>query len=100
MIIVRFKGKCKPEKAEQLRAAFEAVVAEGRTIQGCLHFDIARDVTDANAFIATEVFEDKEALARQETLPQAKKVIDLLPEVLAAEPEATIYHIASSEPWG
>ena len=42
----------------------------------------------------------KEARARQETLPQAKKVIDLLPEVLAAEPEATIYHISSSEPWG
>ena len=100
MIIVRFKAKCKPEKAEQLRAAFEAVVAEGRTVQGCLHFDIARDVTDANAFIATEVFVDKEALARQETLPQAKKVIDLLPEVLAAEPEATIYHISASEPWG
>jgi quinol monooxygenase YgiN len=99
MIIVRFKAKCKPEKAEQLRAAFGAVVAESRTVQGCLNFAIARDVTDSNSFIATEVFVDKEALARQETLPQAKKVIDLLPEVLAAEPEATIYHISSSEPW-
>ena len=99
MSIVRFKAKCQPEKAEQLRAAFEAVVAESRTVQGCLNFDIARDVTDANAFIATEVFVDKEARARQETLPQAKKVIDLLPEVLAAEPEATIYHISASEPW-
>jgi quinol monooxygenase YgiN len=100
MIVVRFKAKCKPEKAEQLRAAFEAVVAEGRTVPGCLNFDIARDVTDSNAFIATEVFADKEALARQEALPQAKKVIALLPEVLAEEPEATIYHISSSEPWG
>jgi quinol monooxygenase YgiN len=71
MIVVRFKAKCKPEKAEQLRAAFEAVVAEGRTVPGCLNFDIARDVTDSNAFIATEVFADKEALARQEALPQA-----------------------------
>jgi quinol monooxygenase YgiN len=100
MIVVRFKGKCKPDKAEQLRAAFEAVVAEGRTVPGCLNFDIARDVTDSNAFIATEVFADKEALARQEALPQAKKVIALLPEVAAGEPEATIYHISSSEPWG
>ena len=98
MIVVRFKAKCKPEKAKQLSAAFEAVVAESRTVQGCLHFDIARDVTDSNTFIATEV--DKEALARQETLPQAKKVIALLPEILAGEPEATIYHISSSEPWG
>ena len=100
MIVVRFKAMCKPEKAEQLRAAFEAVVAEGRTVQGCFHFDIAQDVTDSNSFIATEVFADKEALARQETLPQAKKVIALLPEVHAGEPEATLYHISSSEPWG
>jgi quinol monooxygenase YgiN len=92
--------QCKPDKAEQLRAAFEAVVAPSRTVQGCLNFDIARDVTDSNSFIATEVFADKEARARQETLPQVKKVIDLLPEVLAGEPEATIYHISSSEPWG
>jgi quinol monooxygenase YgiN len=100
MIVVRFKMKCKPEKAEQLRAAFEAVVAESRTVQGCFNFDIARDVTDSNSFIATEVFADKEALARQEALPQAKKVIALLPEVAAGEPEETIYHISSSEPWG
>ena len=100
MIVVRFKVKCKPEKAEQLRAAFEAVVAPSRAVQGCLNFDIGRDVTDSNSFIATEVFADKEALARQETLPQVQKVIDLLPEVLAGEPEATIYHISSSEPWG
>jgi hypothetical protein len=33
-------------------------------------------------------------------LPQAKKVIALLPEVLVGDPEATIYHISSSEPWG
>lgn len=100
MIVVRFKVKCKPDKAEQLRAAFEAAVAPSRTVQGCLNFDIARDVTEPNSFIATEVFEDKEALARQETLPQVKKVIELLPEVLAGEPEATIYHVSSSEPWG
>ena len=100
MIVVRFKVKCKPEKAEQLRAAFESVVAPSRMVEGCLSFDIARDVTDSNSFIATEVFEDKAALARQETLPQVKKVIDLLPEVLAGEPEATIYHVSSSEPWG
>ncbi len=100
MIVVRFKVKCKPEKAEQLRAAFETVIAPSRRVQGCLNFDIARDVTDSTSFIATEVFADKEALARQETLPQVKNVIALLPEVLAGEPEATIYHISSSEPWG
>jgi quinol monooxygenase YgiN len=100
MLIVRFKVKCRPEKVEDLRTAFEAVVAPSRTVEGVLHFDIAQDITDPNSFIATEVFVDKAALARQESLPQVQKVIALLPHVLAAGPEATIYTVSSSESWG
>jgi len=100
MIVVRFKAKCKPEKSEQLRAAFKAVVGPSRAVKGVLNFDIAQDLTDPNAFIATEVFEDHAALERQESLPQVKSVIELLPDVLAAEPEAMIYNVSSSEPWG
>ena len=100
MIVVRFKVKCKAEKAEELRAAFQAVVAPSRTVEGVLNFDIARDITDPNAFIATEVFADRAALARQELLPEVQKVIALLPTVLEAEPEATVYNVSSSEPWG
>ena len=100
MIVIRFKVKCKAEKAEELRTAFHAVVAPSRTVQGVLHFDIARDITDPNSFIATEVFTDRAALERQESLPGVQKVIALLPSVLAGEPEATIYNVSSSEPWG
>jgi len=100
MIVVRFKVKCKAEKAEELRAAFEAVVAPSRTVEGVLHFDIARDITDPNSFIATEVFADRAALARQESLPEVQEVIALLPNILATEPEATVYNVSSSEPWG
>ena len=46
MIVVRFQVKCKAEKAEELRAAFEAVVAPSRAVEGVLNFDIARDITD------------------------------------------------------
>ena len=100
MIVVRFKVKCKAEKAEELRTAFHAVVAPSRTVQGVLHFDIARDITDPNSFIATEVFTDRAALERQESLPEVQKVIALLPSVLAGDPEATVYNVSSSEPWG
>ena len=100
MIVIRFKVKCKADKAEELRAAFAAVVAPSRMVDGVLNFDIARDITDPNAFIATEVFTDRAALERQELLPEVQKVIAMLPDVLAAEPEATIYNVSSSEPWG
>lgn len=100
MIVVRFKVKCKPEKSAQLAAAFQAVIAPSRKVEGVLNFDIARDLTDSDSFIATEVFTDRAALARQEALPEVKKVIALLPDVLAAEPEATVYNVSSSEAWG
>jgi quinol monooxygenase YgiN len=100
MIVVRFKVKCKADKVEELHTAFAAVVAPSRMVDGVLNFDIARDITDPNTFIATEVFTDRAALERQELLPEVQKVIGILPDVLAAEPEATIYNVSSSEPWG
>jgi quinol monooxygenase YgiN len=65
-----------------------------------ISFDIARDVTDPNAFIAVEVFEDRAALDRQESLAEVQATIGLLGDLVVAPPEATIYHVSSAEPWG
>lgn len=100
MIVIRFKVKSKPEKTGELRTALEAVVAPSRKIEGVINFDIAQDLTDPNTFIATEVFEDRAALERQEALQEVKKVLELLPNVIAVEPDATIYNVSSSELWG
>ena len=100
MIVVRFKVKCKSEMSEKLHAAFEAVVGVSRDVEGVLNFDIGRDLTDTDSFIATEVFTDRAALERQESLPEVKNIINQLPDFLAAEPEATIYDVSSSQPWG
>jgi len=98
MIVVRFKVQCKPGKTEQALAAFEEVIAPSRAVKGVVSFDIGRDLADPDSIIATEVFEDRAALDRQESLPQVEKVIGLLEELVAAEPEATIFHVSSSEP--
>jgi len=100
MIVVRFKVQCKPEKAEQVMAALTEVVAASRKLDGVVNFDIGRDVSDPNSFLATEVFADKAALERQEALPEVAKTLGILEESLVAEPEATIFHVSSSEPWG
>jgi quinol monooxygenase YgiN len=97
MIVVRFKVQSRPEKTEQLRTAFEDVVAPSRKVNGVISFDIARDIADPNTFIATEVFEDQEACDRQESLPEVGKVMALLPESLVRPPEATIFHVSASE---
>ena len=100
MIVVRFKVQCKPDRAERVEVAFKEVVAASRRLDGVISFDIGRDVADPAFFIATEVFADRAALDRQESLPEVAKTLGILEDSLAAEPEATIFHVSSSEPWG
>jgi len=100
MIVVRFKVKCKPEKAHQAADAFREIVAASRGLAGVISFDMGRDLSDPDSFLAVEVFEDRAALERQEALPVVLSTIRLLEEVVAGEPEATIFNVASSEPWG
>lgn len=81
-------------------AAFREVISPSRAVEGVISFDIALDLSDPNSFIATEVFEDRVALERQESLAEVQKVIGGLEEMIAAPPEATIFNVSSSEPWG
>jgi len=74
------------------------VVDAARELPGVIHFDIARDLTDADALIATEVFEDRTAMEREETLPEVAKVVELMQAgALAGPPEWTVFEVASSE---
>jgi quinol monooxygenase YgiN len=100
MIVVRFGVKCQTGKIDTLIAAFKKVIAASRPLPGVVSFDIGRDLADPDSFIALEVFEDRAALDRQESLAEVKETIKLLDEVLAEPPMATIFQVSSSEPWG
>jgi len=100
MIVVRFKVRCQSGKTEPLIAVFKEVISASRSLDGVVSFDIARDLAEPDSFVAVEVFADKDALERQESLAETKKAISLLGEVAAGSPEATIFHVSSSEPWG
>lgn len=100
MIIVRFKVQCQPDKTDQVMDAFKSVIGPSRQIDGVVSFDIGRDLEDPNSFIATEVFDDRAALERQESLPEVAATMGVLEDSLAATPEATIFEICGSEPWG
>jgi quinol monooxygenase YgiN len=98
LLVVRFKIRYQPDKTEQLEAAMARVVAAARTLTGVVHFDIGRDITDPHVLIVTEVFESREAMERQENMPEAVAVMELMQSgALAGQPEWTIYEVASSE---
>lgn len=100
MIVIRFVVRSQPGRAEDVMAALKDVVAPSRALDGVISFDIGRDVSDPDVFIATEVFEGRGALDRQESLPEVARALGVFEQCLAAEPEATIFHVSSSEPWG
>ena len=43
MIIVRFKVKCKSDKSDQLKAAFQEVIIASRPLEGVISFDIGSE---------------------------------------------------------
>ena len=98
MVVVRFKLICQPDRTEEVLAAMAAVVGPSRKLPGVIHFDVARDVTDPNALLAVEVFEDRAAMERQEEQPEVAAVVELMEGgVLAGDPEWTIYDVVSWE---
>ncbi len=99
MIVVRFKMRSHPEKVDELRSLLTSVAVASQSVEGLVSFDIGQDVTDPSCFVATEVFADREALDRQESLPEVAAAMAAFDEALAAEPEATIFHVASAEPY-
>jgi quinol monooxygenase YgiN len=97
MVIMRFKVRVRPERAEEVRDALAAAIEPSRALDGVVHLDIARDLSDPAAFIATEVYEDVAALERQEALPEVEAALALI-RACTVEREATLYHVTSSEP--
>ena len=97
MIVLRFKVHCQPNKVGDIADAMRDVVAASRSVPGVVHFDVGRDLTDDNALVATEVFEDAGARERQEALPEVAKVMSLLPTGLLGPPEATLFEVSSME---
>src|SRR5262249_26348033 len=96
MIVLRFKVQVQADRGDEAPHAFASVVAPSRALDGVISFDVARDLNDPNAIVAVEVFEDAAARERQESLPEVGRVMKLLPQILAAPPEATQYEVASA----
>ena len=97
MLVLRFKVQVQPDRIDEALEAFAAVPPPSREIDGVISFDVGRDVNDPNAIIATEVFADDAARDRQEAQSEVTRVMALLPEILAAPPEATVYRVTAVE---
>src|SRR5947209_19379970 len=97
MLVVRFKITCQPGKTEHALGLLEPVLAPSRALPGTTSFDVGRDITDPDSIVVIEVFRDRDALDAQEAQPEVYKVLGALPDLVAGPPEATIFHVSSTE---
>jgi quinol monooxygenase YgiN len=61
-----------------MAAVIAAIEPPSRALPGVVSFDVARSLTDPNSFVAIEVFEDRDALDRQNAQAEVAKLIDLM----------------------
>ena len=91
MLILRQKMVVKPDKSDELMAALAEIIAPARATEGVISLDIARVLHEPDSYIATVVYEDAAAIERQESRPEVSKVVEILPEALAAPLERTFF---------
>ncbi|MHC1559118.1 putative quinol monooxygenase [Actinomycetospora sp. C-140] len=88
MIVARFRIRCHPEWSDEVARAMAAVEAPSRALPGVVHFDVARSITDPDAFVVVEVFEARDALDRQNSQPEVAEVLRLVGAgAVTADPE-------------
>src|SRR5262245_109694 len=98
MIIGRFKVHCKRERTGEVSAALAAVEAPSRELPGVLHFDVTRSLTDPDTFVVLEVFEDRQALDRQNAQAEVATVLSLVEAgALTREPEWEVWEASATE---
>ena len=97
MIIVRFAFRCHPGRGDEAAAALLPVLTASRAVPGVISIDFGRDIADADAFVATELYEDRAALDRQEALPETITALATLKGGIILESDALLHHVARSE---
>ena len=98
MIVARFRVCCRPDRADEVAAAIAAVEAPSRALPGVVHFDVARSLTDPDAFVVVEVFDDRAALDRQNAQGEVAEVLRLLHAgALVGDVEWTIWEGSPTE---
>jgi transposase/quinol monooxygenase YgiN len=76
-------------------------MATGSDHRGVVGYNVQAAVdTKHHIVVATEVFEDRNALTRQESLPAVQRTMALLDEVAAEPAAAMIFHVSAAEPGG
>ena len=87
MILINIKMQIRPEKMDEWLALADSYAKDVNAEDGCLFFQFARSLTDANEFICIEGFKDAEAGGAHVKNSYAKRFFEITPDLVATQPQ-------------
>jgi quinol monooxygenase YgiN len=98
MVIVIARVRPRPDRREELLALLREVQEASRRDDGCLNYGYYEELADPDALIAVEEWRDGDALAAHLRRPHVAKLVQALPDLVAAAPEIAAHEVARSGP--
>lgn len=89
-IVLIARLKVKEDKIEEAKKAALAIVADSRSEEGCINYDIHQSVEDETLFFWHETWKNKAALDEHFETPFFKKFFATVGEVAAEEPQINL----------
>ena len=84
IIVARFRAR--DGHAEEVEALLLGFVEPSRKEEGCLFYDLHREIEDANTFVILDGWRDKSAFEAHATSTHVAKTLARLEPLLAATP--------------
>ena len=98
MVIVIARVRPRSDRMEELLALLTEIQAASREDEGCLNYGYYAAIDDLSSLVAVEEWRDADALASHLRTPHVARLVQALPDMLAAPPEIVSHDVARSGP--
>ena len=93
MITIVAKSTIKPGTKEQFKVLTEALKRESRKEEGCISYNLFRDIHHSNTFTFIEEWKNEEAIQLHRESKHYTTIIPKLSELREGKPEINLYKL-------
>ena len=96
-IVLVARLKVKEDKIEEVKKAALTIVADSRTEEGCLNYDLHQSIEDPTVFVWHETWADKTALDEHFAKPYFTEFFAVVDQTAAEPPQITLTKMISAK---
>lgn len=96
-IVLIARLKVREEAVEEAKKLALRIVADSRTEEGCVNYDVHQAIDDPTVFVWHETWKDKAALDNHFELPYFKEFFAAAGKLAAEEPQITMTRMISEK---